>query len=145
MYLAEDRRDLTTFITEKGLYRYKRVCYGLNSHPAAFQKVLSRIFHGCSGTLHYIDDIVVHAANETEHHRRLTAVLDKLLAHGVTLNATKCKRAAGSVQFLGYIVSASGLQLMQSNIEAIESVPVSQSADGVASFLGMVKLYSNFL
>ncbi|PAA89168.1 hypothetical protein BOX15_Mlig023350g2, partial [Macrostomum lignano] len=143
--LAEDRRDMTAFITEKGLYRYKRVCFGLNSAPAAFQKVLSKILHGCSGTVHYIDDIVVHAASEAEHHKRLTAVLDKLLAHGVTLNAGKCQWAAESVQFLGYIVSASGLRPMQSNVDAIEQVPEPKSAEAVAAFLGMVKFYANFL
>uniref|UniRef100_A0A1I8IT79 Inwardly rectifying k+ channel n=1 Tax=Macrostomum lignano TaxID=282301 RepID=A0A1I8IT79_9PLAT len=98
--LVEDRRDLTAFITEKGLYRYKRVCYGRNGAPAAFQKVLSKILHGGLGTLHYIDDIVVHAANETEHRRRLTAVLDRLLAHGVTLNTAKCQWATESADRL---------------------------------------------
>lgn len=41
--LHEDSRDLTAFITHEGLFRYKRVCFGLSSGPAAFKIFISTI------------------------------------------------------------------------------------------------------
>lgn len=40
--LHDDSRDLTAFITHKGLFRFKRVPYGLASAPSAFQKMMAR-------------------------------------------------------------------------------------------------------
>lgn len=57
--LHEDSRDLTAFITHEGLFRYKRVCYGLASAPAAFQKLMCTILRGVTGVQCYLDDIIV--------------------------------------------------------------------------------------
>lgn len=39
-------RHLTTFITSKGLYRYKRLMFGITCAPELFQKMLERILTG---------------------------------------------------------------------------------------------------
>ena len=49
--LHPESRYITTFITHDGLYRYKRVCFGLASAPACFQKVMSRILSGIRGVI----------------------------------------------------------------------------------------------
>lgn len=41
--LHEDSRSLTSFITHEGLFRYKRVLYGLASGPSCFQRLMSTI------------------------------------------------------------------------------------------------------
>ncbi|XP_064469584.1 uncharacterized protein K02A2.6-like [Ornithodoros turicata] len=50
LQLAEESRNLTAFITHEGLFRYKRVCFGLASAAAAFQKMLSTVLKGCERT-----------------------------------------------------------------------------------------------
>jgi archaellum component FlaF (FlaF/FlaG flagellin family) len=47
--LHEDSRPLTTFITHDGLYRYKRVCFGLASAPSCFQKMMSMLLGDIHG------------------------------------------------------------------------------------------------
>ncbi|KFD64424.1 hypothetical protein M514_02353 [Trichuris suis] len=44
LILHENSRDLTAFITHDGLYRFRRVPYGLSSAPSAFQKTMAEIF-----------------------------------------------------------------------------------------------------
>ena len=41
--LHENSRDLTAFITHEGLFRYKRIPYGLGSAPSCFQRMMSAI------------------------------------------------------------------------------------------------------
>lgn len=41
--LHPESRDLTAFITDEGLIRFKRVPFGLSSAPSVFQKMISSI------------------------------------------------------------------------------------------------------
>jgi len=83
--LHEDSRDLTCFITSEGLFRYKRVCFGMSSAPGAFQRFISNLISGVKGTIGNLDDIVIHAATREEHDRRLFQLLDLLVQHNITI------------------------------------------------------------
>ena len=90
LLLHEDSRHLTTFITHKGLFRYKRVCFGLSSAPSAFQRLMASILAGLDGVQCYLDDIIIHGDTLEAHDTNLRAVLLRLQSVGVTLNLQKC-------------------------------------------------------
>lgn len=69
--LHEDSRDLTCFIVDDGLFRYKRICYGLASAPSFFQKMMSIILQGVKGCSCYLDDILVYGSSMQEHDENL--------------------------------------------------------------------------
>ena len=69
--LSEDSRDLTKFIPHQGLYRFKRMPFGLSSAPSAFQKTMAATFSGLEGVEVFMDDIVVHGSTMEVHDRRL--------------------------------------------------------------------------
>ncbi|XP_064479088.1 uncharacterized protein K02A2.6-like [Ornithodoros turicata] len=69
--LHPESSSLTTFITHDGLYRFKRVCFGLSSAPAMFQRMMSLILKDCSGVSCYIDDIIVFGRHKAEHQENL--------------------------------------------------------------------------
>ena len=75
--LHPNSRDLTAFITHDGLYRYKRVCFGLSSALSAFQKTTSSILSGLDGVQCYLDDVVVYGKNQDEHDRNLKPVYER--------------------------------------------------------------------
>lgn len=85
--LHEESRDLTAFITQDGLLRSKRVCYGLASAPAAFQKLMSTIH--VPGVQFYLDDITVFGDSAASHDAHLKTVLHKLQEAGLRLNDEK--------------------------------------------------------
>lgn len=72
--LAPQSRDVTTFITCKGLYRFKRLPFGLVTAPELFQKVMDQILAGCEGTYWYLDDVIVEGRDREEHGNRLEEV-----------------------------------------------------------------------
>lgn len=76
--LHKNSRDLTAFITHEGLFRFKRVCFGLASVPAAFQQMMSEMLHDCEGVLVYLDDVVVFGRTKEEHTHRLREVLRRI-------------------------------------------------------------------
>ncbi len=96
--LSQNSTLLTTFITPFGRFCFNQLCFGMSSAPEHFQKRMSQILEGLEGVLCHMDNILVFRASQTEHGRRLFAVLQKLQKGGVTLN-TKCKFSKRSVKF----------------------------------------------
>lgn len=138
-------RDLTSFVTHMGVFRYTRMPFGLSSAPSCFQKVMSTILAGIPGVSVFLDDIVVHAPDTETHNNRLQRVAEALLHNNLTLNAAKCSFAAPAIDFVGFNLSAKGIAPLQSNVDAIHKIPEPTSASEVASFLGMTAYYLRFL
>lgn len=72
--LDEESRDIMSFITSRGLLRFKRMPFGLVTAPEIFQKTMDSILAGCDGTWWYIDDIYIEGRNKSEHDSRLDKV-----------------------------------------------------------------------
>ena len=47
--LHPESRDITTFVTHEGLFRYKRLIFGINSAFEIFQKKIEHVIAGCDG------------------------------------------------------------------------------------------------
>ena len=88
--LDEKSREITTFVTHRGLYRYKRLMFGVTSAPGKYQKIVVDVLHGCEGVDNLTDDLIVHGCGIKEHDRNLHAVLTRLKEKGLTLNGDKC-------------------------------------------------------
>ena len=143
--LHPDSRNLTAFVTHAGVFQYTRMPFGLCSAPSCFQKIMSTIFAGIPGVVIFLDDIVVHGPTPSIHDQRLTQVLDTLASHNLTLNDEKCIFSAPEVEFVGFRLTSDGLSPLQSNIEAIQRLPMPASPAQLASFLGMTAYYLRFL
>ncbi len=143
--LHEDSRNLTAFVTHMGLFRFKRITFGLSSAPSCFQKIMATVLAGLPGTAVYLDDIVVHGKDVATHDECLRRVFTALSRHNLTLNTEKCVFATPAIDFVGLRVSSSGIAPLQSNVEAILNLQVPTSAGQLASFLGMTAYYLRFL
>ena len=67
MSLEESSRELVTINTHQGLYRYKRLPFGVASAPAVFQKTMDVALQGLPKVICYLDDILVTGTSEEEH------------------------------------------------------------------------------
>ena len=67
----ESSRELVTINTHRGLYRYKRLPFGVASAPAIFQKVMDTVLQGLPRVICYLDDILVTGSTEEEHVQNL--------------------------------------------------------------------------
>lgn len=72
--LDEASRDVMVFLTVRGLYRFKRMPFGLVTAPEVFQKTMDEILCGCEGTWWYIDDVYVEGKDKEEHDDRVSKV-----------------------------------------------------------------------
>lgn len=88
--LDEESKDLTAINTEKGLFCYNRLPFGISAAPAIFQRTMEGILQGLPQVCVYMDDILVTGATEAEHLKNLEAVLTRVEEAGFKLKKEKC-------------------------------------------------------
>ncbi|CAA9997059.1 unnamed protein product [Nesidiocoris tenuis] len=75
MELDNQSRVCTTINTHLGLFRYKRLCFGLSCAPSIFQRAMDNLLRGIDGVGCLLDDIHITGRDVGEHNRRLRQVL----------------------------------------------------------------------
>ena len=98
--LSEESRHITTFVTHRGLYRYKRLMFGVTSAPEKYQQIIRDVLRGCAGVANIADDLIVHGCDVENMTKRLFAVLDRLSEVGLTVNGDKCEFRLSSLRSL---------------------------------------------
>ncbi|XP_033758151.1 uncharacterized protein K02A2.6-like [Pecten maximus] len=89
MEVEESSRDLLTINTEKGLYRFNRLVYGVASAPAMWQRAMDTVLQGLKGVQCIIDDMLITGSTDEEHLQNLEAVLERLDRYGLRLRKDK--------------------------------------------------------
>ena len=146
--LHPDSRDITTFAapnTPNGLYRYKRLLFGVNMATETFQQIIWQIIKDCPGAYSIRDDLRVVGANDKEHDENLERVMRKLEEHGLTLNYGKCEVGVSSMVYMGDVLSGEGLKISDRRVEAIVKSPPPRNQSEVRSFLGSTQFCAKFI
>ena len=82
--LDPESRSITTFVTHCGLYRYKRLMFGINAAPEIYQHVIQQTLQSCEKAANISDDIIIHAKTVDEHVRILEKALKTLKEKNLT-------------------------------------------------------------
>lgn len=143
--IEEKSREITTFITNWGLFRYKRLLFGVNCAPELFQGIMERILVECPNTVNFIDDILIYGKTEKEHDRCLKKTLETLKQNNIKLNDHKCKYKMKEVCFLGHLLSESGISPSKDKVSAILNCREPKTKEELRSFLGLVTYVSKFI
>ena len=143
--LDDESRDITTFVTHKGLYRYKRLMFGISAAPEKYQQVIAQVFNDCDGVQNISDDIVVYGRDKQEHDQRLKRVMERLKEVGLTLNPDKCEFAMQKITFMGHVLSHRGIEPTEGRIRAMKNAKQPSNVAEVKSFLGLVNFSARYI
>ena len=139
MELAEESREITTFVIHRGLYRYRRLMFGIASAPENYQKIVKDVLRDCKGAANIADDVIVHGRGVNEHDKNLFAMLNRLKECGLTLNGGKCKFRLPRLTFYGHDLGKQGITPSEEKIDAIVNAQSPKNASEIRSFLGLVQ------
>ena len=145
-----DSRDLTAFATpNSGSFRFCRLPFGVKNGPAIYSrlvdKMLSMIPGGNMFSLAYIDDVILYSKSLTEHYGHVAEVIRLHRRCGLKLNVKKCEFFQPRVQYLGFMVSHEGIEMVPKYVEKIQSWPLPGTIKDLKSFLGFCSYYRSFI
>ena len=107
--LSAISREITTFATPDGLFRYKRLLFGVCSASEQYQHEIASVLARIEGSENISDDIVVHGPDTETHDKRLHQTMERLQESGLTLNAEKCLFNMDRLVFMGMLLSEKGI------------------------------------
>ncbi|KAI2667094.1 hypothetical protein H4Q32_031059 [Labeo rohita] len=114
--LDDEAADLLTINTHRGLFRARRLQFGVSTAVSIFQRFMDTLLAGIPGVQPYLDDILISGKTVEEHNARLRAVL-------------KCD----------------GIKPTCEKVDAIRKAPSPRNKTELQAFLGLLNFYSCFL
>ena len=145
LLLDDEAKQFVVINTQRRLFRYNRLPFGVSSAPGIFQRAMENLLKGIPNVIVYIDDILVTGTSEEEHLSVLEKVLERLENSGLRLKKHKCVFMAKSVTFLGYRIDAQGLHPLESKVQAIQKAPTPRNVTELKAYLGLLTYYGRFL
>ena len=145
MELSPESREITTFATPDGLFRYKRLLYGVCSASEQYQHEIASALAGIGRVENISDDIVVHDPDTEAHNRPLHQTIECLQECSLTLNAEKCLFNTDRLVFMGMRLSEKGIGPTVDRVKAVLEVQEPKSASDERSFLGLANYSSRFI
>jgi hypothetical protein len=113
----------TTFTTYFGHFEYIVMPFGTTNAPATFQALMNKIFASClrKFVLVFFDDILVFSKTKAEHALHWKEVLHILRDNQLTTKMSKCDFAVSQVEYLGHIISSTGVATNPAKIKDMQS------------------------
>jgi len=142
----EDRYK-TAFRTHHGHYEWLVMPFGLSNAPATFQSLMNDIFHAALRIfmLVFFDDILVYSPSWHCHLKHLEWVLQVLEQHELFAKLSKCSFGQREVDYLGHIVSGSGVYMHAGKIKDVMEWPKLVNVKQLRGFLGLTGYYRRFI
>ena len=137
----------TAFRTKYGHFEYLVMPFGLRNAPATFQSFINSVLRPYleKFVILYLDDILIFSKNLEEHHDHVRQVLKKLIENNLYAKLTKCEFDKSEVEFLGYVISGTGVSTDPKKIKSIKEWPVPQCVKDVQRFVGLCNYYRRFV
>ncbi|KAJ9542391.1 hypothetical protein OSB04_028897 [Centaurea solstitialis] len=114
-------QEKTAFMTDKGIYCYKVMPFGLKNPGSTYQRLVNMMFKEHLGrTMEvYIDNMLVKLERSIDHVAHLKQSFDILRQYKMKLNPTKCSFGVRAGKFLGYLVTQRGIEASLEQVKAI--------------------------
>ncbi|CAL9026207.1 unnamed protein product, partial [Prunus brigantina] len=147
IFMHPTDREHTAFITDRGLYCYNVMPFGLKNAGATYQRLVNKIFAELIGTSMevYVDDMLVKSRTANDHLRNLSLMFGKLKQYNMRLNTSKCAFGVASGKFLGFMISQRGIEANPEKIRAIIDMRVPKTKKEVQSLTGRVAALARFI
>ncbi|KAI5351635.1 hypothetical protein L3X38_004526 [Prunus dulcis] len=147
IFMHPEDQAHTSFITDRGLYCYKVMPFGLKNAGATYQRLVNHLFTPLiRNTMEvYVDDMLVKSRTADQHIPNLSAMFTILKQYKMRLNPTKCAFGVASGKFLGFMISQRGIEANPEKIQAILDMTIPKTVKDIQSLTGRVAALTRFI
>ena len=111
---------------------------GVAGSPDIFQAKMSELMVALEFERTYLDDLLcITKASLDGHLNHLRLVLTRLQEVGLKVNAPKSKFCAEETEYLGYILTRTGIKPQPKKVQAVLAIAMPKSVKDLHSFLGV--------
>ena len=144
--LTEEAKKKTAFVTKDGLFEFTRMPFGLTNAPASFQRLMTMVLAKAYGiyALVYVDDTIIYSSTWTLHLSHIEQILTIFRKAKLVAKLEKCKFGRETVPFLGHIMSAQGIQVEPTKVNAMLQLKAPINVSEVRTVMGMFNYYRTF-
>ena len=148
--LREGDGPKTAFATERGLFEWTRMPFGLCNATSTFQRLMNSVLGGIETKpgcviLVYVDDVLIATQNVDDHISLLGEVFKCLIKAGLKCKAQKCSLFQKEVKFLRRTLDADGMRIDELNANTIKNWATPQTKKHIQSFLGLANYFREFI
>jgi len=137
--LEKSSRDITSFSTSNGSYRFTRLF--------SFQRMMTIAFSGLepSQAFLYMDDLIVIGCSEKHMLKSLTDVLEKCRKYNIKLHPEKCSFFMHEVTFLSHKCTDKGILPDDKKYDVTMNYPAPHNADSARQFVAFCNYFRRFI
>lgn len=143
--MAEESKDLTTFICANGMFKFNVMPFGLVNSASSYNRLMRKVLAETRNLESYVDDVLAHTEGWDEHLRTLREFFERVRNAHLTLKPKKCSIGHGQMDFLGHTLKSDGISPRMESIDKIMEMPRPKNKTQVRSFLGAVNYYRKFI
>jgi hypothetical protein len=121
IHMHELDEEKMSFITDRGLYCYRMMPFGLKNAGATYQRLVNKMFWDQieKNVKVYVDDMLVRSWKAAGHLANFEETFNTLRSYKMKLNLAKCTFDVSSSKFLGFMVSHRGIEV---NLEKVRAM-----------------------
>ncbi|GBP06327.1 Retrovirus-related Pol polyprotein from transposon 17.6 [Eumeta japonica] len=145
--IKEEDVHKTAFTVEGGHYEFLRMPFGLKTAPATFQRLMNNILKDYINKicLVYLDDIIIFSTSLQEHINSINLIFQRLQEANLKVQLDKSEFLKKETEFLGHIVTPSGIKANPKKIECVKNFPIPKTPKQIKQFLGLTGYYRKFI
>jgi hypothetical protein len=130
-----------------GQYEFTVMPFGLTNAPAFFMNLMNKVFMEelDKFVVVFIDEILIYSKSQEDHDHHLQIVLERLRAHQLYAKLSKFEFWLEKIAFLRHILTAKGIEVDPSKIEAVSKWMQPSNVSEIQSFLRMAGYYRRFI
>ena len=113
--------------------------------PSVYSCMMAHVLRDLDFVSVFLDDCLIASENVAQHLEHLEIVFQRLTAAGIQLKAKKVKMFQPSVEYLGFVISETGIQPSPRLLVKLEDMKAPTSPKEVKMFLGLVNFMRTFI
>jgi hypothetical protein len=147
IYMKEEDKTNTSFVTPSGTYCFIRMPKGLKNTGLTFSRLTKRILDDQMGrnVFTYVDDIVVARKYKEDHLSDLAETFANMREARLRPNLEKCIFGVRQAKILGYLVSHKGIEATPRKMQSIMDMALPQSTKYIQRLIGRLVALNRFI